>query len=377
MKIAVNTRLLLKDKMEGLGWYMHEVLKLMVEQHPEHEFIFLFDRPFDPSFVYGPNVKPVVLFPPARHPLLFVWWFEWSVARALSRIKPDVFLTMDNFAVLRTEVKTVLVTHDLAHYHYPHQLTWVQRLYYQTFVPHFNKKATRIVTVSEFTRQDIISSYNIEPERISVSYNGCKKGFKPLAGGEIKHVREKYAKGKPYFLYVGAIHPRKNVHRLLQAFARFKNATQSNAKILIVGRFAWKSGYAKEALKDLTYQPDIRFLGYVEYEELCSITGAALCAVNISLIEGFGVPLLEAMHSEIPIIASNTTALGEIAGEAALLVNPESVEETALAMQKIWEDADLRLKLVNNGRHRREKFSWGNASEIVYENLERAYKSVT
>ena len=97
LKIAVNTRFLLKDKLEGIGLYTLEVVKRMAAAHPEDEFIFFFDRPFDPSFVFSHNITPIVLSPPARHPLLFIAWFEWSVTRALARYKADVFLSFDNF----------------------------------------------------------------------------------------------------------------------------------------------------------------------------------------------------------------------------------------------------------------------------------------
>ena len=124
MKIAVNTRFLIKGRLEGMGLFTYEVVRRLVEQHSEHTFIFFFDRTYDPSFVFGKNVEPVVLFPPARHPFLFVWWFEWSVVRALEELKPDVFLSPDNFLSLRAKLKTVLVTHDIAHAHFPEQVSF-------------------------------------------------------------------------------------------------------------------------------------------------------------------------------------------------------------------------------------------------------------
>jgi glycosyltransferase involved in cell wall biosynthesis len=375
MRIAVNTRILLKNKLEGVGLFTHEVLRRLAEQHPEDEFIFFFDRPFDPSFIYGKNVTPVVLFPPARHPFLFVWWFEWSVARALKKFQPDVFLSPDNFLTLRTDVKTVLVTHDLAHAHFPDQLPFFQKKYYQFFAPKFNRQAGRIVAVSEFTKQDLVDQYQILPEKIAVACNGCREIFQPLDEAEKLAVREKYAGGQPYFFYVGAVHPRKNVHRLIAAFDYFKNKTGAAVKLLIAGRFAWKAGAVQEVFQTAKHRQDIIFLNFVDDETLAKLMGAAYACTYVSMFEGFGVPVLEAMHCDVPVITSNVSSLPEVAGEAGLLVNPEFVEEIAAAMQQIWGNEHLRHELIMKGRQQRLLFNWQKAADIVYENLQLAASS--
>ncbi len=369
MRIAVNTRFLLKNRLEGIGLYTHEVVRRLVEQHPEHSFFFYFDRPFDQSFVFGKNVTPIVLFPPARHPFLFVWWFEWSVRRALKRHKVDVFLSPDNFLTLGTKVKTVLVTHDLAHVHYPEQVSFFQRLYYRFFAKKFNRRADRIVAVSEFTKADIVQQYQLAPAKISVSGNGCRDMFRPLQLAEKQAVREHFSEGKPYFYYIGAVHPRKNIHRLIAAFDQFKMTSGTPHKLLIAGRFAWQAGEVKTAFEAARHQSDIRFLGYVTDEDAVRLMGAATALVYVSLFEGFGVPVLEAMHAEVPVVTSNVSSLPEVAGDAALLVDPTSVEEIAGAMHRICEDDHLCNKLVANGRSQRTKFNWQQAADVVYEGL--------
>ena len=144
------------NKLEGIGRFTYEVVRQMVLDHPEHEFYFLFDRSFDEQFIFADNVTPVVLFPPARHFVLWYWWFEWSVAGALKRYDIDVFLSTDNFMSLRTKVPTVLVTHDIAHHHFPEQVGRLASLYYRLFTPKFLEKAQRIVAVSEFTKEGSI-----------------------------------------------------------------------------------------------------------------------------------------------------------------------------------------------------------------------------
>lgn len=374
MRIAVNTRLLFDEKLEGVALFNHEVVRRLVEQHPEDDFLFFFDRKFDPKYIYGPNVEPVVLFPPARHPFLFVWWFEWSVANALEKHQADVFLSVDNFLSLRTKKPTVLVTHDLAHAHFPEWNTFLQRRYYQFFAPKFNRRAERIVAVSHFTKRDIVQRYGVSENKIDVACNGCREIFRPLSADELKNVRSEFAEGKPYFFYVGAIHPRKNVHRLIGAFDLFKKATNSSIKLLLAGRFAWSAGAVKATYEKSGYKSDIHFLGFVEDDDLAKLMGGALACTYVSLFEGFGIPILEAMHCDVPVITSNTSSMPEVADGAGLLVEPKSVESIAGAMQQIWSDAHLHCKLVEQGRLQRQKFTWQRAADVVYQNLKMAYQ---
>ena len=341
----------------------------MVRNHPEHEFIFFFDRPFDSEYVFAENVQPVVLFPPARHPFLWAWWFEWSVARALKKYQPAVFLSTDNFLTINTHTPTVLVTHDIAHHHFPAQIGFLVRKYYQYFIPKFQKKATRIVAVSEFTKKDIVETYHIAPEKIAVACNGCRERFRPISESEKKAIKEQYADGEDYFFYVGAIHPRKNVARLIVAFEQFKQQTASSMKLLLAGRMAWQTGEVSEILDKSTHRNDIVFLGYLNDDELPKLTAAALASTYTSLFEGFGIPILEAMYCDVPVLTSTISSMPEVAGDAAILVNPNSIEDIANGMKLLYQNADLRSTLIEKGRTQRQKFSWERAAEVVYENI--------
>ncbi len=386
MKIAVNTRFLLKDKLEGIGLYTLEVVKRLAAAHPEDEFIFFFDRPFDPSFVFSHNITPIVLSPPARHPLLFMVWFEWSVARALKKYQADVFLSFDNFLSLSTSIPTVLVVHDIAFTHFSENDKWVNRQYYKFFTPRFLKRANAILAVSAFTKQDILSKFSfVEKNKIKVAYNGCRDIFQPLdfIQKEEKNTQNmEYSdtpnpfgtEGPPFFLFVGAVHPRKNVHTLIQAFDLFKKRTKSNVQLVLCGRFAWQTGAVKSTYDAATFKQDIIFKGYVDDKEVVKLTASALAITYVSLFEGFGVPLLEAMNSDTPIITSNVSSMPEVVGDAALLVNPESVEDIANAMQRVFENQDLREKLIAQGRIQRLKFDWDKTANIIYSELKNICK---
>jgi hypothetical protein len=149
MKIAINTRFLLPNKLEGIGWFSYEVLKRWVAWHPEHEFIFIFDRKYDERFIFDKNVTPVVAFPPARHPFLFYLWFEWALPAVFAKHKVDAFMSPDGFMSLRSKVPTQLVIHDIAWKHFPDQVPYWYRKHYEYYMPRFAKKATRLATVSE------------------------------------------------------------------------------------------------------------------------------------------------------------------------------------------------------------------------------------
>lgn len=370
MKIAINTRFLLKDKLEGIGRVTYELVKRLVLQHPEHQFYFFFDRPFDASFVFADNVYPVVLYPPARHPFLWYLWFEWAIPRAIRKYRPDLFLSPDNYLSLSTPVKTLLITHDLAHVHYPDEIPYFTRKFYDYYVPRYVRRADHIIAVSNFTKQDIIKQYKVPPEKISVVYNACDNVFASQDDETKQKAREKYAGGKDYFFYVGSIHPRKNIIRLIQAFEKFKNKTQSAIKLLLGGRFAWQSGSIRETLEKSKFSRDIHFLGYLEEEELPRVIAAARALVYVSLFEGFGLPILEAMHCETPVITSGVTSMPEVAGDAALIIDPASETAIAEAMEKI-QNPQFARELINKGKKQREKFNWDRSAEQVYQIIEK------
>lgn len=369
MKIVINTRFLIKDKLEGIGWFTYEVVKRLVEQHPEDEFIFLFDRPYSDEFIFGKNVTAEVVFPPARHPFLWYCWFEWSLPAILKKHKPDVFFSPDNYLSLKTDIKTVMVMHDIAHVHYAKEIPFLVREYYNFFVPKYLTRAERIITVSNHAKKDINQVYKINPSKISVSCNGCKDYFKPLSLEEKEAVKAEFSEGKDYFFYIGAIHPRKNVDRLILAFDLFKKKTRSSMKLLLGGRFAWQTEKVKNVFEQAEFKKDIVLLGYIKNENLPSLMGAAYALTYVSLFEGFGVPLLEAMHSETAVITSNISSMPEVIGPAGLLVDPTDIESIANSMEQIFKDEKLRKSLIEKGKKQREKFNWQIATDVVYDAL--------
>lgn len=365
MRIAVNARFLLPRKLEGIGWFSHEVIRRLVARRPQDEFLLFFDRPYDARFVYADNVVPIVVPPPARHPVLWYAWFELALPRRLAAAGADIFLSCDGYCSLRSSVPTVMVLHDIAHVHYPLQLPRLVRRYYYKYVPRFLERAERIVTVSDFVRQDIQRYYGTPAAKLRVAGNGVRDRFVPTSADTRLDTRARYAQGQPYFFYIGAIHPRKNVPQLIRAYDLFRQWTGQPVKLLVAGRLAWRTREVREAHRAAHYRDDIIFLDYVPDEDLPALLGSALALVYVSLFEGFGVPLLEAMHCEVPIITSNTSSLPEVAGDAALLVDPTRAGAIAEAMSNLYRNPRLAAELVARGRQQRERFTWDRVTDIV------------
>lgn len=369
MKIAVNTRLLLKDKLEGIGWVAYECLRRMVISHPKVEFHFIFDREPDPKFIFADNVKPVVLFPPARHPFLYIAFFEFAVARYLRKIKADLYLSPDGYLSLRSKVKQIAVFHDLNFEHFPQDFPKIHLWHYKKFFPKYARKADRIITVSEFSKKDICECYGINPDKIEVAYNGANEIFSPVSEDVKKEIQNKYAEGNPYFMFVGSLHPRKNLARLFTSFDLFKKRNNNDIKLVIVGSKRWWTEPIKNAYEAMTHKDDVIFTGRLSAEDLHLVTASALASVYVSYFEGFGIPIVEAFKCDTPVITSNVTSMPEVANDAALLVDPFKEESIADAMEKIL-DEKVRNDLIEKGRIRRQDFSWDKAAETWWKVLE-------
>jgi len=237
------------------------------------------------------------------------------------------------------------------------------------FFKRFARRADRIVTVSEYSKQDIVRTYKINPEKIDVAYNGANPIYSPLNIREKIEAREKFSNGSPYFIYIGALLPRKNVARLLQAFDIFKNKTESDVKIILVGAKMFNTVDIEKTYSSMKHKADIVFTGRLSPGDIEKALGGALALTYVSYFEGFGIPLVEAMYAEVPVITSNATSLPEVAGDAGLIVDPFSVESIAGAMIRIYNEVPLQQSLIEKGRIQRQKFSWDKTADQLWQSI--------
>lgn len=369
--IAVNTRLLLPNRQEGISRFAFEILRRMAAAHPEVTFTYFFDRPYDPAYLTSDNIRAEVLFPQARHPLLWHAWFHLHLRHRLSRLSPDVFYSPEFYLSLHQTVPEIATFHDLGYEHDPTDLKgWAGR-YVKKYSPKYAAHAREIVTVSEFTRQDLTRLYGIDEDNIHVVYNSAGDQFFPIEEEARQAIRNKFSAGKPYLHFVGTIQPRKNLENLLLAFDMFKTSSGSEVKLLLVGRPGWKYQAAMETFDAMTHKEDVVFTGYVSDEELNDVYAASEGLVFVPWLEGFGIPIVEAFQAEVPVITSNTSSLPEVAGNAALLVEPGDPTQIAEAIGKLLHRAELRQQLIAKGRIQKNLFSWDQSAETLWRVLEK------
>jgi glycosyltransferase involved in cell wall biosynthesis len=299
-------------------------------------------------------------------------WFNWSVAGVLRDLSPDLFLSPDGYLPLRGNTKCLPIIHDLNFEHYPGDLPPRYSKWYRKKFPLFAKKAARIATVSEFSKNDIAQRYGIAKEKIDVVYNGAAHGFRQLTTEQVTAVRKKITNGAPYFLYIGALHPRKNLERLIRAYGEFKRKNNSQTKLVIAGANYWKYEALQKAIESVPDKNEIIFTGRLPENELHELTGAALALTYVPYFEGFGIPIVEAMACDVPVLTSNVTAMPEVGGDAVLYVDPLSEEKISAALALLDKDETLRENLIEKARIQREKFSWDKSAEALWKSIEKA-----
>ena len=370
MRIAVNTRLLLKGKMDGIGWFTAESMRRIVCSHPEHTFYFLFDRKPDPEFIFASNVVPVVLCPQARHPVLWYMFFEWAVPFALKKYKIDLYVSPDGMMPLHPKVPTLTVIHDLNFEHATGNLKGSHQRYMTHWFKLFAQNATRVSTVSEYSKKDIAETYGVASDKIDVVYDGSHPCYRPHSEEEKTKTRERFTNGCRYIIFVSTILKRKNLANLIIAFDRVKTMEPSTLKLVVVGSRVWWQDELAEAYDNMSHKEDVIMPGHVDADELAALVSAAEALVYPSYFEGFGIPILEAMYAETAVICSNTTSMPEVGGDAVLYIDPTSPEDIAHAISKIGQPK-VREELIEKGRGQRTLYSWERTANLLWTSMMR------
>ncbi len=375
MRVGVNSRLLLKDKLEGIGYFTLKNLERLTKNHPDCEFVLFFDRPYDKEFVFAENVKPVVIPLPTRHPMLWHIYFEILLPIYIRLYKIDVLFSPEGYIPTKGKTPKLCTIHDI---NFEHDKTYIGNKVYQRymeyFTPRFAKSANAVLTVSEFSKQDLVKTYSLEEEKIFVVESSANEDYKTYSEQENQRTRERYSNSCPYFYFVGSLQKRKNLTNLFRAFDLFKDKTQSNVKLLIVGSKKWWKGEIEDAFNAMRFRNEVIFTGRLPLEEVNRIASASIALVFVSFFEGFGVPPLEAYCSSTAVITSNTSSMPEIAGEGAIYVNPYDVNSICDAMIELYSNPSLRESLIKKGQEQAKKYSWDKTAELVWKVIEKVLK---
>ncbi|MCB0712654.1 MAG: glycosyltransferase family 4 protein [Ignavibacteriae bacterium] len=376
MRIAVNTRLLIGNRLDGIGIFTRETMRRIVRDHPEHQFLFLFDRPPSSDYIFGENVEPIVCGPVVREPITALIWQELQLPRILRREKANLLFSPEPMHSLRAKLPKVEVVHDLNYEHEPEYLPPIWRAYYNIFSKRYARDVSRLVTVSDYSKKDIVNLYQIPEEKIDVVYNGAPDIELSFSSKEVEAIRRKYTAGNPYFYFVGTLHQRKNIVGMLRAFDQFKKNDRKNVQLVIVGRKKWWNREMESTWREMKNQESVVFAGRLEDDELKRVAGGSIGLLYVPFFEGFGIPILEAFSVHVPVIAANVTSMPEVAGEGGLLVDPHSVEEISEAMTQLATDPKLREQLIEKGKSRRKLFTWERTASLLWQSFEQVLREV-
>jgi glycosyltransferase involved in cell wall biosynthesis len=273
-------------------------------------------------------------------------------------------------------VPVVVTIHDLAFERMPETFTRRGSFQLKLTVRRTAKKAARVATVSEYSRQDLLDIYKLPPEKVVVTYNGVESSFnpRPSVPNEAEEVRRRFGVSRDFLLAVGSLQPRKNLVRLIRAYARLRSERQDfRPQLVIVGRKLWLASEIFDEVKRHPWADDVILTGYVADEDLPALYRAARAFVYPSLFEGFGLPPLEAMACGTPVVTSDVSSLPEITGDAALLIDPNDERALASALIEVVNNDRLRAELREKGIAQAMKFTWRDAAEKTLRLYQEAY----
>lgn len=369
MTVAINCWILRNKKLDGIGYFTVNAVANLIKNHPEVQFKILCDKKFTEDYFDFANVTKHKIFPALRHPLLYVFYMEVVLPFFLRKHKPDVMVSADGYLSLSSSCKQIPIIYDINFEHKPEDIKLKNRIYFKFFFKRFARKGKRIATISEYSKKDIADYYKLDSSTIDNVSCGINSNFSPLDEQQISEVKNKWSGGKPYYFFVGSMHPRKNIKRLIDAFNLFKQKTGSNFKLILAGSILWSKTEIEDSYTNSPYKEDIIFTGRLSDEDLQKMLGAAYALSFVPIFEGFGLPIVEAFQSGVPVICSNVTSMPEVAGNAALMVDPFSIDSIAEGMVTLSKNNELRNQLIAKGHIQKQLFSWSRTAGLLWESI--------
>lgn len=354
----------------GISEFAYELIREFSERESEKRKyrIYLKDQPLE-HFPKKSSHWSYQVFGPRK------LWTQFGLPLKLytERRKPDVFFTPTHYSPRFSPVPTVVSVMDLSYIHFPHLFKSSDLYQLKNWTGYSVKRARRVITISNSSKNDIIKEYKVSEEKVEVIY----PGIKPIVTLEpniysMQLLKEKYHIADKYILFVGTLQPRKNIVRLIKAFSKVVNeAKERDMQLVVVGKKGWLFDEIIAAPEKYDVEGHVLFLDFVPDEDLPALYKHAQCYVLPSLYEGFGLPVLEAMKYNCPVITSNVSSLPEAGGDAALYVDPENVDDIAEKIRTLLENKSLREDLIEKGKVQVKKFSWEKTAKETLNVLEQ------
>jgi glycosyltransferase involved in cell wall biosynthesis len=293
-------------------------------------------------------------------------WTHVRLSAEMAVAPPDVLFVPAHVLPVVRPRQTLVTVHDLGYRNFPRAHRRFDRWYLELTTRYHGRVASHILADSQATRADLVTVYGVRPERVTVVYPGCDPAFRPIADpAALAAVRTLYGLGADFVLHVGTIQPRKNLDRLLSAFARLLSEAGTRGRgveLVLAGRPGWGWEALRRRVEAMRLEGQVKWIGYVDPADLPALMSAARVLAMPSLYEGFGLPVVEAMACGTLVVCSNTSSLPEVAGDAALLINPLDVDELTQALERAVWDEQLRLELRAKGLVQAAKFTWEAAA---------------
>lgn len=372
MRIAIDARLNAYRR-GGIPQYTRSLVAALAEVDQRHQYICLQHRKMERPLAVAPHVSRHVIYTPPHNR------FEpWSLPLELMAVRPQVLHCPDFIAPTRRPFPAVVTIHDLAFMHYPEILDDDARRYYGQ-IARSTARAEGVIAVSEATRQDIAQYLDVAPDQIDVVYEAAASLFRPvlLREGEARVLGGQPVVAKSFMLFVSTLEPRKNLPTLLRALrVALDRRPERPYRLVIVGGRGWKDEPIFEAARELRLGDHVLFTGGVGVYDLRWLYNACRVYINPSIYEGFGLPLLEAMACGAASLASQSSSLPEIGGDAVAYVPPMDVEAWADAIERMWDDEDRQRELGRLGMARSQRFSWQRAARETLAIYERVAKGL-
>ncbi len=372
MNIGIITECLNK-KLTGIGVYTNILIEHLLEMDNKNNYFFINFK--ENPFEYGNfSCKAEYIF--IKNYLgKFTSSYIWNLYVCYFLKKYDIDIVHNPSQALtffKFKSMNLITIHDLTPLLYPSTHIFFRKILNELLLPNTLKNASKIISVSNSTKKDLIKVLNIPEEKINVVHSGINKIFKKINKNSTENTLNKYSINFPYILYVGTLEPRKNISSLIMSFYKLKKKNLAN-KLVIVGSKGWKYSDIFTLAKKLKLSNDIIFTDYIPEDNLPAFYNGADLFVYPSLYEGFGFPPLEAMACGCPVITSNTSSLPEIVDDAAIMINPYNIDELTNQMQNVLKDENLKNLMIKKGLQRSKKFSWEKCAKetlTIYKSLE-------